>query len=221
MLSAGMREQEYERLRELLAKFQPQDCLEIGMANGGSSVVICQAIREQGEGRHRAIDPFQTVLNGFNGRGLEAVRKAGLTDSFELIEDFDYLALPKLVTNRQQFDFILIDGWHSFDYTFVDIFYADLLLKVGGVLAVHDSGWPSVYRACRFLETHKPYERLSPPISVVRKSFVGRIARRIGQFLGGPRYYREMAARRNQWFSLAAYVKRADQQVANDYHCSF
>ena len=32
MLSAGMREQEYERLREVIRELRPKQCLEIGMA---------------------------------------------------------------------------------------------------------------------------------------------------------------------------------------------
>ena len=221
MLPAGMREQEYDRLRELLRQFHPQDCLEIGMANGGSSVVICQALRELGRGRHTAIDPFQSSPEGFKGQGVEAIRRAGLSNLFDLIEDFDYVSLPLLVQARRRFDLVLIDGWHSFDYTLVDMFYADLLLNVGGLLIFHDSGWPAVNKVCRFLETHKPYERISPPVSVMLDGIAARAGRRLMHLLRGPRFSREMAARRNQWFSLAAYVKRADRQVANDYYTAF
>ncbi len=222
MNPAGMRRQEYDRIRELLARFQPKACLEVGMAHGGSSVVICQALREQGgEGRHTAVDPFQSSPQGWRGAGVESVRKAGLADLFELIEDFDYLALPRLVEQKRRFDFILIDGWHSFDYTLLDLFYADLLLAPGGLLLVHDTGWPAVYKECRFVETHKPYDRLCPPLAVEIPGLLGRLARRAGQVLRGPEAYRQARSRRREWFSLAAYRKREDQQVGDSFFAAF
>lgn len=75
---------------------------------------------------------------------------SGLSSYLELLEEFDYIALPRLVAEQRSLDFILIDGWHSFDYTLIDMFYADILLRPGGVLTVHDTGWPSVYKACKF-----------------------------------------------------------------------
>lgn len=222
MAPAGMRREEYDRIKELLATYRPRACLEVGMAHGGSSVVICQALRDfGGQGRHTAVDPFQSSPQGWRGEGVESVRRAGLEDLFELVEDFDYLALPRLVEQKRRFDFILIDGWHSFDYTLLDLFYADLLLAPGGLLLVHDTGWPAVYKACRFLETHKPYDRLSPPLAVTIPGLLGRLARRAGQVLGGPAAYRQARSRRCEWFSLGAYRKRADQQVPDDFYAAF
>lgn len=221
MLPAGMRPEEYECLRRILRESRPQRTLEIGMANGGSSVLICEELRRIGGVGHVAIDPFQTASNGWGGKGLKAVKDAGYLDLFELKEEFDYLALPALAKERREFDFILIDGWHSFDYTMLDFFFADLLLQEGGVLAIHDTGWPSVYKACRFIESHKPYERLSPPVSKYLKSIGSRAIRRLAQTCRGPGYYRQMAARRTEWFSLAAYRKRNHYQVPDEFFVEF
>ena len=38
------------------------------------------------------------------------------------------------VQAKEQYDLIFIDGMHTFDYTLVDFFYADMLLPVGGLL---------------------------------------------------------------------------------------
>lgn len=38
----------------------------------------------------------------------------------------------------ETFQFIFIDGMHTFDYTLLDFFYADLLLQPGGVICVDD-----------------------------------------------------------------------------------
>jgi len=213
---SGMRTEEYVTLRKLLHEQKPKLTLEIGMANGGSSVEICRILREQGGTRHTAIDPFQSHEKGWKGKGIELVREAGFIDLLEMIEDYDYLALPKLVSEGRQFDFILVDGWHSFDYTFIDLFFSDLLLRPGGIVAIHDTGWPAVHKACRFIETHKPYDHLSPPMGVEIKSLAGRLWRRAKQMLGGPRAMEEARQRRTQWYSLAAYRKRENHQVANN-----
>jgi hypothetical protein len=220
-LPAGMRQEEYDRLQELVLAQKPTHTLEVGMAHGGSSVLICEALREFGRGKHVAIDPFQTAAEGWKGQGMERIRERDLADWLELIEDYDYLALPRLVEEGRSFDFILIDGWHSFDYAMLDYFYADLLLRPGGILAFHDSGYPSVYRVCRFVETHKPYERLSPAPSVRIPSLIGRLGRRVGQLLGGPAAMREARARRSEWFSLCAYRKKESRQVPNDFSTAF
>jgi hypothetical protein len=210
---------EYDRLRELLLQLQPKDTLEIGMAHGESSLIICEALQSRSHARHLAIDPFQN--SDWGGQGVKTIQQAGLLDRFELIEEFDYLALPRLVAEERSFDFVLIDGWHSFDFAFIDLFYADLLLRPGGTVVMHDTGWPSVYKVCKFLETHKPYDLVSPPVAVIIPSLVGRIGRRIKQVLGGYSVYRDARRRRTEWFSLAAYRKRENHQVAEKFFAEF
>jgi predicted O-methyltransferase YrrM len=210
----GMRPREYEVLQELLTRFSPKRTLEIGLANGGSAVVLCKHHADaRVGGRHTAIDPFQNAPppDGFGGAGVKTVQDAGYGELFRLIEQPNYLGLPQLLAEKAKFDLVLIDGWHSFDYAFLDYFYADLLLEPGGVLIFHDTGWPSVERVCRFVEAYKPYERLSPPAAVEYHSLAARIARRLGQVLTGT--VTESRDRRTRWLSLAAYRKREDHMI--------
>lgn len=221
MLPAAMREEEYAKLRQLIRDSRPSNVLEIGMANGGSSVCILQTLRQLGEGHLTSIDPFQTSADAWHGNGLAAVSAAGLEDCHTLIENFDYFALPRLVSDGTRFDFILIDGWHSFDYTLVDIFYSDLLLRDGGILAVHDTGWPAVYKACKFLETHKPYRRIGPAIAVHYDRLFPKLCRRISQVARGKHSMREAQRRRTEWFSLGAYEKIQSTQTPDAFFASF
>ena len=211
---AGMSPAELARLHELVRENGVRSVLEVGMGHGTSSIVLCDALQER-DGRLISIDPFQTVPppQGFGGRGIEAVRSLGYGNAHELIERLDYLALPALVEQGARFDFILIDGWHSFDYTFLDLFYADLLLADGGILAVHDTTSPPVYRAVRFLETHKPYERLSAPLMKEIRSPIGRAARRLLILLSGPAAMEGARSRRQDWLMLSAHRKLASRQV--------
>ncbi len=211
---AGMSPAELARLYELVRDNNVRSALEIGMGHGTSSTVLCDALQERG-GRLTSIDPFQTAPppDGFGGVGVEAVRSLGYGGQHQLVERPDYLALPALVEQGAKFDFVLIDGYHSFDYTFLDLFYADLLLADGGILAVHDTTSPPVYRAVRFLETHKPYERLSAPLVVELQSLTKRVARRLRTLASGPAVVEAVRSRQRDWMMLSAHRKTASRQV--------
>jgi hypothetical protein len=103
----------------------------------------------------------------------------------------------------------------------VDFFYADLLLKPSGILVFHDTAMPSVYRVCRFIETHKKYRLLSPPPAVVLSALWRRLLRRLREVLGGPDAMARAASRRREWFSLAAYRKIEDRVVPSDFYTEF
>jgi hypothetical protein len=221
MESASMRPSEYACLRDVLRELKPKRTLEIGMANGTSSLVCCQILKETGGERHTAVDPFQSKPDGWKGKGIEKVREAGLGDFLEVKEDYNYNALPNLVQEGRRYDFVLIDGYHSYDYTFIDMFYADLLLRPGGILACHDTGYPCVYQALRFLEVHKPYERVGPPIAVMLDSPVKKIARRLGSIVRGPKAVAEAKARRTVWHSLGVWRKLEDHQAPEQHHMNF
>src|SRR5574338_188839 len=129
----GMSPVELRKLSEVIAAYQPARVLEIGMANGTSSVVIADELRKYG-GRLTSIDPHQTMPAplGYDSAGVHAVRT--ILPTHRLIEEYDYLALPRLVESGERFACILVDGYHSFDLTLLDLFYADLLPKQGGLL---------------------------------------------------------------------------------------
>jgi predicted O-methyltransferase YrrM len=130
--------------------------LEVGCGYGLSSLFICSALQERQEAAHTIIDPFE---NGYwDGVGIKNLEDAGL-HFFTLIERSSEFALPTLLEQGEgQFDFIFIDGWHTFDHTLLDCFYATRLLRVGGYLAIDDVNFPSVRRAVEFLRRYPCYE---------------------------------------------------------------
>ncbi len=163
-VNSSISAQSVGRIQQLIAELKPRHCLEIGCAMAASTLAVLYALQKIGSGTHVAIDPNQTGSGDsqWGGTGVEMVRAAGLTDLFTLLEEPSYTALPRLVSQNARFDFIFIDGWHSFDYTFVDYFYSDLLLRDRGVLVFDDWEMPQVHHVCWFLETHKAYERITP-----------------------------------------------------------
>ena len=201
-LPQSMKAQEYACIHDLLMQYRPKDTLEVGMAHAGSTLVFCKYAKHNWGRRHVAIDPFQSSTTGSSGLGLRRINEAGYSEYLEFHEDFDYLVLPELVKRKRSFDFILLDGWHSFDYTLLDFFYADLLLRPNGIVAFHDTELPSVNKVCRFLETHKPYERISPALYLQSNSTLFRGINKIKRALSGRDVLRQVRERRDRWFSL-------------------
>jgi predicted O-methyltransferase YrrM len=132
-----------------------KDILEIGMANGMSGLYICSALQELGNSKEchlTSIDPFQSTQ--WENTGIQTLRDADLLKYHKLIEELDYLAMPKLVEEEKLYDLIFIDGNHLFDYTLLDLHFANKLLKVGGMIVVDDTKHENVKMACKFFEAN-------------------------------------------------------------------
>lgn len=215
----GMRGSEIRILCDLVKTRQLSNLLEIGMANGSSSIALLEVLSANGGGTLTSIDPFQFAAvgsigndndDGYSGEGVENVRRAGYAHMHRLMAEPNYTALPKLVERGEKFDFVFIDGYHSFDYAFVDFFFADLLLSVGGVVAFHDSSYPAVYKVCSFVAGNKEYRLIGPRPEPMLASLPRKLARRARYWLSGRgAAFRE---RRLVWCSVAAYEKLRDSQ---------
>ena len=138
--------------------------LEVGLAMGASAVWICQAHKDNGlNGSHIAIDPNQTIQYDNMGRTL--VTRCDLSSFMTVMEMTSYRALPMLLENilkqkLAKFHLIYIDGWHTFDYTLVDFFYADLLLEVNGVIVLDDIKHKPVQKFLKFVLSNYPHYKL-------------------------------------------------------------
>ena len=138
-------------------------CVETGVAYGVSTIAICQALSELEkmglECKHWGVDPCQ--YSEFNGSAVAALRSCGLDHLFELLEGPSHIMLPKLVEQGVRVDMVFVDGWHTFDYTLIDVFLADKLLKPGGILMMHDMQMPSKQKVLGYLYSHRKYRRLT------------------------------------------------------------
>jgi len=162
-------------LQEMVRFVKAKTTLETGVAFGLSTLAICEALRENGDcpapsstqalggtvpcfPRHYGVDPEQNTVHG--GAALASLKRAGLDSVFELLEGPSHLMLPKLVERGVVLDLAFIDGWHTFDYTLLDFFYIDKMLRPGGVVLLHDRSWPSKQKVIRFIKTHRRYREL-------------------------------------------------------------
>ena len=147
------------------------------MAHGKSTLSICQALRDNGAGSHIAIDPFQETK--FNSAGLANIEQAGLKDILRFYQATADEALPRLCAEGERIDFAFIDGNHRFDYAFVDFFYIDKMLRLGGHVAFDDLWIASVRKVVSYVLKNTPY-KLVPPASRQTIPF-GKRALRMGR----------------------------------------
>lgn len=149
--------------------------LEVGCGFGLSSLHICAATDGREDAWHTIIDPFQKTQ--WDGAGLQNLCEAGF-HLYDLIETKSEFALPTLAqTEEDEFDFVFVDGWHTFDHALIDCFYATRLLKVGGYLVIDDVAFTSVGRVVDLLKTWPCYEEYSAVSDHVPASWRKRTAR--------------------------------------------
>lgn len=161
-LHSAISDEEGLFLQDLVRTLDPKVLLEVGLAFGVSALYICDALRVRDGTRYIAIDPYQhdneSVWGSWgNGIGMANLRRAGYGDIVEFFQKPSHLALPQLEMTGLELDFAFIDGWHTFDFTLVDFFYIDHLLRVGGIVAFDDVYYPAVKKVCRFIATNRAY----------------------------------------------------------------
>lgn len=193
-------------LNELVLRERPQLVIEIGMARGVSTIAILTALEAVGGGELVSIDPFQTT--SFESEGLKRVSSAHLGDRHRHVDETDFAALPILLsTYAASTDLVYIDGMHTFDYTLLDAFYADKLLRVGGIVGFNDCWMPAVNRVVGWLNTHRRYDEVDvglKPSWWPRFRGAGRLKRlgapsRLVSYRGEDRYFRKAEAWEPDW----------------------
>lgn len=157
--------------------------LEIGLAYGSSALFICSALKNlESTGLktyHYAVDPNQTKQ--WKSIARLNIQRLGYKNA-TIVEEPDYLGLPKILKERvenkkwlgskfeptyERFQLIFIDGWHTFDYTLLDFFYADLLLEAGGYMIVDDAKFDALKELDKYLySNYKFYEKVHYEMSL-------------------------------------------------------
>lgn len=126
-------------LYALVYGLRPKHCLEIGTAQGGSALIICAALDEIGLGQLVIVDPAPQIAPEHWARmAHRAALIAG--PSPEALLQAQQLAGAK-------FDFVFIDGDHSFEGVLKDIEGVIPLLDTGGYILFHDAHYFEVEEA--------------------------------------------------------------------------
>jgi predicted O-methyltransferase YrrM len=200
--------------------------LEVGCAYGLSSLHICLATKGRPNAMHTIIDPFQ--FTQWRGIGVRHLEEAGLR-SWELIQRRSEFALPDLAESIPgSYDFIFIDGWHTFDHSLVDCFYAGRLLRSGGVLVIDDVNFPAVRMMVNHLLTYPCYKLLGsvdrPKLLSRRQKLLRSVVSRVSpskreQFLSP--YLCSLAHSTEQQSLMVALKKTEEDRRDWDWHSNF
>ena len=176
-LQSNVSKEECLRLYETVRALRPTVSVEVGLAQGASTLAILKALEDNGHGHHHVIDPFQSY---FGGCGLAMVEKSGLGARFTFYEKFAEEVIPALP--RLQFAFI--DGSHLFDLTLCEFVLVDKRLDVGGLIGFHDLWMPSLQSLIRFVLRNRAYGIHEPGVTTPG-SLLARVARKIAHCIPG------------------------------------
>jgi predicted O-methyltransferase YrrM len=168
-ITGGISLAEALELASLIEMNAVRRTVETGVAFGVSTLAICAALKNTGAmgALHVGIDPDQRSQH--EGAALAQLDRFGLMSSFRLMEGPTHLMAPKLLAGGFQADLAFIDGLHNFDYTLIDFFLLDKILRPRGLLAIHDMDMPSKKKVLRFILANRRYEMLRyRPLSLAR-----------------------------------------------------
>jgi hypothetical protein len=143
-------------LARLVCELQPQNSLEIGLAEGGSCVAIVGARRHCRIGiPHIVLDPFQETLSG--GTGLLELERLGLRESLTWYPERSEFYLSDLSRRGSTVNFAFVDGGHDIGQKVADAFLLNKVIHPGGIIAFHDCMLLSTSIAVRYLVTECGY----------------------------------------------------------------
>ncbi len=143
-------------LQEAIQLTQAVTTLEIGLWYGVSTLFICEAISGKPGAHHIVMDPNQ--FRDCDGIGLNNVKEAGYENIVEFYGQSSHIVLPQLELKGVKVDFAFVDASHLFDYTLLEFFYIDRILRTGGIIAFDDASMPGVQKVIRFIITNRCYK---------------------------------------------------------------
>jgi len=133
-----------------------ENVLEIGCYEGRATVWLCENVLNDSSKTYNydIVDTFEGSLNesGMN-QTKENLEKSNFIEpnfrhnisffphiNFKIHKGFSQYILPTFKV-EEKYDFIYIDASHRADDTFVDVYFANKLLKKGGILIFDDYEW--------------------------------------------------------------------------------
>ena len=193
--------------------------LEIGCAYGLSSLHIASTTAGRTGAHHIIIDPFENT--DWNGIGIANLDRAGV-DFYELREEPSEIALPQLLKEGAEFDLVFIDGWHTFDQTLVDMYYANRLIKLGGYIIIDDANWASVSKAISYFANYPCYKMVGGSSALVGKlpNMLAKALKPIAETIF-PHWLYDYFYRRMKYHSMVALQKVAEDERTWTWFRSF
>jgi predicted O-methyltransferase YrrM len=146
-----------------IKKYNLRNILEIGFAYGISAFYILS----NPQTTLTSIDPNQKTE--WDNQGIKLLKEYKFDKRHIFYELKSYMALPKLLEKHgnNYYDFIFIDGFHTFDYTLIDFYYSNLLLRINGIMIIDDAMHSGVKKCVKYIETNYSnfYKKIESPLS--------------------------------------------------------
>ena len=122
----------------LIRKYKPKNCLEIGVAKGGSSILILNAIKDIADSQLVSIDLFSSLFGHKIGYLVEE-KFPELMNKWKLfVGDMAHKFLIKL---NLKFDFLFLDTAHVAPGEFFNLIESLPFLKENAIIVLHDIMW--------------------------------------------------------------------------------
>jgi predicted O-methyltransferase YrrM len=148
-LPAGMTPERGEQIHGFIRTHRPAACLELGFANGVGALYIGSALEANGFGTLTSVDRHNARKR--SPRAHDLIEKAGLGGRVTLVyEDTSYTWFLHDKVRAQLndageiepcYDFVFIDGAHTWDVDALAFTLADRLLVPGGWILFDDLDW--------------------------------------------------------------------------------
>lgn len=191
-LGANISSKASRALYETVLRERPTLVVEVGMAQGVSTLSILCALQQTG-GRLISIDPYEDWESG-RLAALENVRRGGYAHLHRHIQARSADALPTLLREGSVPQMGYVDGAHDFSNVFLDYIHLDKLLSKGGVIGFNDTGWKDVYRVVRLLKARPDYVELDVGLlpNYQGRNFAVTVMRRVLNWPRNDRYFRKV-----------------------------
>jgi predicted O-methyltransferase YrrM len=151
------RKEESELIASLVLRLKPIATLDWGLGDAAVCMAITLAKRHLGISvPHITLDPFQHSIS--KDVGLIQLRERKIDGDVEFLAQRSDEYLVAAAAAGRTFDFIFVDGDHSFGGKVTDAYLADRVLRPGGVIAFHDGLFKSTAAAVQFLIEQGNYE---------------------------------------------------------------
>lgn len=137
-----------ERIHNFVREHGFENCLELGFAHGVGSVYIASALEANGHGHLTSVDIPDALQR--SPRASDLLERAGLAHRVRLeIEPTSYTWYLRRALREQLtaatieplYDFVFLDGAHTWDVDGFAFLLVDKLLKPGGWILFDDLHW--------------------------------------------------------------------------------